>query len=202
MFEPFYSTKARGGHSGLGLATVYGVARRAGGFVRVESEPGAGATFEVHLPRATGTAGSARPARRETAAPAIPPSRLLLVEDNPALAAASAAFLTHSGHRVTQVGDGRRAIDRLDGAHRFDAVVTDLVLPHASGREVAERALALGLPVVVVSAFPDRVEIDDLLAHPSLRFLSKPFAPEALLAALAEVLEPRRAGRRRPAAAL
>lgn len=202
MFEPFYSTKERGGHCGLGLATVYGVARRAGGFVRVQSAPGAGATFEVHLPRASGAAGVPAPARRERTAAGLPPARLLVVEDNPALAAASAAFLTQSGHRVTRVGDGRRAIGRLDGALRFDAVVTDLVLPGASGREVAERALALGLPVVVVSAFPDRVEIDDLLAHPSLRFLSKPFAPEALLAALADVLGSRRAGRRRPAAAV
>lgn len=201
MFEPFYSTKTRGGHSGLGLATVYGVARRAGGFVRVESASGAGARLEVHLPRASGAAEAALPARRVVAASATPPLRLLLVEDNAALAAASAAYLAQGGHRVTHLGDGRRALGRLD-ARRFDAVITDLVLPGASGREVAERALALGLPVVVVSAFPDRVEIGDLLAHPRLRFLNKPFAPEALLAALADLSAAPRAARRRPAAAV
>lgn len=203
IFEPFYSTKGRDGHSGLGLATVYGVARRAGGFVRVESTPGAGALFEVHLPRAARAAIASQAREREKAPSDVAPARLLLVEDNPALASAATAFLTASGHRVTRVGDGRRALARLrDGASRFDAVVTDLVLPHASGREVAERALALRLPVVVVSAFPDRVEIDDLLGDPGLRFLTKPFAPEELLAALAEVLGSHRAGRRQPAAAL
>jgi CheY-like chemotaxis protein len=201
MFEPFFSTKGRSGHSGLGLATVYGVARRAGGLVRVESRPGAGARFEVHLPRAAGSSAAGREARPAAAAE-LAPARLLLVEDNPALAAAAAAFLTQSGHRVTRVPDVRRAIARLRPSHRFDAVVTDLVLPDGSGREVAERALALGLPVAIVSAFPDRMEIDDLLVEPNVRFLTKPFAPEALLAALAELLGSRPAAHGRATAAL
>jgi signal transduction histidine kinase/CheY-like chemotaxis protein len=203
IFEPFFSTKGRSGHSGLGLATVYGVARRAGGFVRVESTPGAGARFDVHLPRSRRPADAAAPARRAAPAAAGPPARLLLVEDNAALAVATAAFLAEAGHRVTRVGDGRRALARLEDGQAFDAVVSDLVLPSLSGREVCERARRVGLPVVLLSAFPDRVEIDDLLADPCVRFLSKPFAPEALLAALGEVFEaPRRAARRTPAAAL
>ena len=201
IFEPFFSTKGRSGHSGLGLATVYGVARRAGGFVRVESTPGAGARFDVHLPRSVRAAEALVPTTRAAAAPATPAARLLLVEDNPSLAAATAAFLTAAGHRVTRVGDGRRALAHLAAGHPLDLVVTDLVLPGASGREVAERALRHGLPVVMLSAFPDRVEIDDLLDDPQVRFLSKPFAPEALLTALAEILGPRRAAARKPPAA-
>lgn len=195
IFEPFFSTKGRSGHSGLGLATVYGVARRAGGFVRLESASGAGARFEVHLPRTTRASAAAEPAERT--APPAPPfrARLLLVDDNAALAAAIAAYLSQAGHRVTRVGDGRAALGRLAADDGFDAVVTDLVLPRASGRDVAERALALGLPVVMVSAFPDRVEIADLLREPRVRFLDKPFEPEALLAALGEVLAGRRAQR-------
>jgi two-component system, cell cycle sensor histidine kinase and response regulator CckA len=203
IFEPFFSTKGRSGHSGLGLATVYGVARRAGGFVRLESTPGEGACFEVHLPRATRAADAAEP--EATAAPQAPAAaaRLLLVEDNPVVADASAAFLSQVGHRVTRVRDGRAALARLEGGGgAFDAVVTDLVLPGASGREIAERALALDLPVVLVSAFPDRVEIADLLLEPRVRFLGKPFEPEALLAALADVLGTRPAVRRASVAAI
>lgn len=195
IFEPFFSTKGRSGHSGLGLATVYGVARRAGGFVRLESASGAGARFEVHLPRTSRESAAPEPAERAEA-PAPPlRARLLLVDDNAALADATAAYLTQSGHWVTQARDGRAALGRLAAGDGFDAVVTDLVLPGAPGREVAERALALGLPVVMVSAFPDRVEIADLLLEPRVRFLGKPFEPEALLAALGEVLGGRRAPR-------
>lgn len=203
IFEPFFSTKGRSGHSGLGLATVYGVARRAGGFVRLESTPGEGSRFEVHLPRATRPLDAAEPAAEEPAPPPAVRARLLLVEDNPVVADASAAYLTQVGHRVIRVRDGRAALSRLETrGDDFDAVVTDLVLPGASGREIAQRALELGLPVVLVSAFPDRVEIADLLLEPEVRFLGKPFEPEALVAALGDVLALRRPRRREPVAAV
>ncbi|HEX2164748.1 MAG TPA: ATP-binding protein, partial [Thermoanaerobaculia bacterium] len=203
IFEPFFSTKRGSGHSGLGLATVYSVARRAGGFVTFDSVPGAGTRFDVHFPRVRRPA-EPRPARRRETLPAaaVAPASVLLVEDNTALAVASAAFLGELGHRVVREADGRRALARLDRADAFDLVITDLVLPGASGQEVAARALALGLPVVVVSAFPDRVDLHDLVDRPEVRFLAKPYSPEDLIAALSEVLVARPDRRRAPTAAL
>ena len=196
IFDPFFSTKERAGdaagaHSGLGLATVFGIVRQAGGFIELDSAAGEGTTFRVHLPR------TERPPEVAPAAEKPPESavlvgssrRVLVVEDNDDLRRATTAVLAAVGHEVTAVPDGDQALRSLrDTDHPFDVVVTDLVMPGASGREVAEAVLAADGPgVVVTSGFRDRIQVDDLMASERVRYLDKPFTPQDLLGALAEL---------------
>ena len=188
IFEPFFSTKQQG-HSGLGLATVYGIVQQSGGSVRVDSEPGVGTTFRIYLPR------SGRALDEVTSAAAAAPrerrrGRVLVVEDNDDLRRASAAVLTAVGHEVEAAADGDEGMERLERtAVPYDAVVTDLVMPGRSGRAIAERVLAAEHGrVVIVSGFRDRIEVEDLLVSPRVRYLDKPVPAEQLLAALDELL--------------
>jgi signal transduction histidine kinase/CheY-like chemotaxis protein len=197
IFEPFFSTKrlqggagregapgAGGDHSGLGLATVYGIVHQAGGFLRLDSEVGKGTTFRVYLPRSRGeVAAAARAARPAAARTPRTRRRVLVVEDNAELRQAADAILTAVGQEVVAVADGDAGVRTIEAAGvPFDVVLTDLVMPGRSGRQVAEAALAAGSRgVVLVSGFRDRVAVEDLLADPRVRFLDKPFDPEALL---------------------
>ncbi len=205
LFEPFFSTKRGLGeaagpssgarHSGLGLATVYGIVQEADGFIELESEVGRGTEFRVYLPR------SRKPAEVTDADPGGPSPvagalvqgegqrsglRILLVEDNADLRRAADAVLTAVGHRVTTAEDGRVAMDLLAATDPgFDLVVTDLVMPGPSGRRVALEALARNCGgVVLVSGYRSRVEVEDLLEKPRVRYLDKPYDPRDLIAAL------------------
>jgi signal transduction histidine kinase/CheY-like chemotaxis protein len=199
IFEPFFTTKrlpggeAGGGeHSGLGLATAYGIVHQAGGFLRLESEEGSGTTFRVYLPRSRGKAAAPPSAAAEAASrPSRPRYRVLVVEDNPELRQAADAILTAVGQEVTAAADGDAGARCIsEAAEPFDVVVTDLVMPGRNGHEVAEAALASGCRgVVLVSGFRERVGVEDLLADPRVRCLDKPFDPEALLATLDELME-------------
>jgi len=197
IFEPFFSTKDRsveepGAHSGLGLATVFGIVHQAGGFIEVESAVGEGTTFRVYLPR---THRQSAPVGAGAETPAARPGRdgagrrVLVVEDNEELRRATCAVLVAVGHEVTTAADGSEGLRHLGTAERpFDVVVTDLVMPGASGREVTEAALAAGGPgVVLTSGFRDRIPIEDLLSSHRVRFLGKPFTSQELLSAMAEV---------------
>jgi len=205
VFEPFFSTKrglgeaaaqaTSGHHSGLGLATVYGIVQGADGFIEMESEVGRGTEFRVYLPR------THRPAEAPDSAVAGPSPlagglfdsagerprpRVLLVEDNGDLRRAADAVLTAVGHRVTTAEDGRVAMELLAAADpMFDLVVTDLVMPGPSGRLVALEALSRGCGgVVLVSGYRSRIEVEDLLERPRVRYLDKPYDPRDLIAAL------------------
>jgi len=200
IFEPFFSTKARAAgetqaHSGLGLATVYGIVRQAGGRVEVESEPGAGTTFRVFLPRTHRQPEPLDAIGSETHEGSLPAAvhgsgqRILVVEDNPELRNTTVAVLAAIGHDVASAVDGFEGIGRArDADPPFDIVVTDLVMPEVSGRDLAEAVLATtGAGVIITSGFCDRIPVKDLLASDRVRFLDKPFTLKALLGAIAEL---------------
>ena len=199
IFEPFFSTKRgtdggrRGGsgeHSGLGLATVYGIVHQAGGFLRLDSEPGAGAAFRIFLPRSLEAAQEEAAASSPRRDPARPRYRVLVAEDNAELRHAADAILTAVGQEVVAAADGEAGVRAIEAAAEpFDVVVTDLVMAGGSGRAVAEAALAAGSRgVVLVSGFRDRIAVEDLLADPRVRYLDKPFDPEVLLDLLDELV--------------
>jgi len=196
IFEPFFSTKERvaeeaGAHSGLGLATVFGIVRQAGGTIELQSAPGQGTTFRVFLPRTTREPEAPSVAETPATVPADTGSsrRILVVEDNEELRRVTTAVLSAVGHEVLAVGDGEQALRRLRrGTDSFDVVITDLVMPGASGRAVTEEVLKTdGSGVVMTSGFRDRIQIGDLLASERVRYLDKPFTPQDLLGAMAEL---------------
>ena len=189
IFEPFFSTKQVGNHSGLGLATVFSIVQQSAGFVRVESETGVGTTFRLFLPK------SERELEVESEVVSAETiegrrGRVLVVEDNTDLRRATAAVLTAVGHDVEAAADGDEGLARLRLTRvPYDVVVTDLVMPGASGRAIAEQVLAGDHGhVVIVSGFRDRIEVEDLLDSPRVRYLDKPVATDVLLSSLDELL--------------
>jgi PAS domain S-box-containing protein len=197
-FEPFFTTRAGQGGSGLGLATVYGIVRQLGGDVELRSEPGAGTTASVLLPVA-GAAGHARAAAPEPPAPARP-TRVLVVEDVAPLGEMIERMLEAGGHQVSVVETPEEALAlAARPGFELDLLLTDLVLPGIDGRELAERLRARlpGLKVVLMSGY------SDLLAEASGpgdlgadAVLPKPFTRGRLEEVLAAVL----AGRDAPEA--
>jgi PAS domain S-box-containing protein len=148
-FEPFFSTKGERG-TGLGLAQVYGAVRRHGGSVAVESRPGAGTEFTLVFPPAD-DAAAGRPVREPRA---VPPLRVLLVDDEPLAGQVLLRYLELDGHRVEFAANGRLALLSLDRA-TFDLVVTDYAMPDLNGERFAEAVKARfpTLPVIMVTGF-------------------------------------------------
>ena len=161
VFEPFFTTKGVGEGSGLGLSTVLGIVEQSGGRVEVRTAPGAGSTFAVLLPRTS--AAPAAEAEAPAPRPAAPRGRetVLLVEDEPAVRRLAAAVLRRAGYAVLEAGGAAEAA----GAHARAAgavalLLTDVVMPHQSGRELADRLTRAdpGLRVLFMSGYPgDRV---------------------------------------------
>jgi two-component system cell cycle sensor histidine kinase/response regulator CckA len=184
VFEPFFTTKERGRGTGLGLATVYGAVRQNDGFVTVDSEPGRGSTFAIHLPRHRGAAAAA-PKRESAPAPAPCGRTILLVEDESDLIALLTEALTRSGFRVLAAQTPNEAIRLASaGGAAIDLVVTDLIMPQMNGRELVTRldALVPGLRHLYMSGYTANIIGDHGLLGAGEPFLQKPFAFEALLA--------------------
>jgi len=185
IFEPFFTTKAPGAGSGLGLARVYGTVTQSGGFLQVMSEPGAGTTIAINLPRAAAGPVPAREPEPATLGPAV-----LLAEDEDVVRDFAGAVLERAGYRIHAAADGAQALElyeQLDG--RVNALVTDLVMPGLGGRELRDRIRALDptLPVVFMSGYADQPvepQQDDDVA-----FLQKPFSPRSLVEAVRERLD-------------
>ena len=140
VFEPFFTTKPEGKGTGLGLATVYGIAEQAGGHVEIDSTPGAGSEFRVHWPAAP-TPASEEPRTEALAAPALDgdPATILVVEDETAVRQLIRQILGPHGHRLLEAADGSAALRLARREPSLDLLLTDLVLPGMNGRQVATR---------------------------------------------------------------
>lgn len=185
VFEPFFTTKDVGRGTGLGLSQVFGFARQSNGDVRVESAPGAGATFTLYLPRVDAPVAKARP--RPAARPLAEEGegrRILVVEDNAEVGAFSSQILHDLGYETVHVPDASAALERLAGiGERFDAVFSDVMMPGMSGVELAreiERRFE-GLPVVLTSGYSHVLAEHGLGGYPLVR---KPYSAEDLSRAL------------------
>ncbi len=187
LFEPFFTTKGQGKGTGLGLASVYGIVRHAGGCIHVESEPGQGTTFTIYLPVAPerdGDPGVGLPARRDP--PARGSETVLFVEDEEAVRAFVTRALERAGFRVHAFGDPLQALAAAEGGLAFDALVSDIVMPGLSGTVLADRlrSRAVDLPIVLVSGF-------DPEGHAAFgdAFLRKPFSGAELVAAVRRAID-------------
>ncbi len=181
LFEPFFTTKGLGG-TGLGLSTVLGIVEQSGGTIDVETAPGSGTTFRILLPRAE---QPAEPARTEVLreAPAAGTETILLVEDETIVRQLVSEILRGFGYAVLKAADGPSALElvrRHTGS--IDLVVTDVVMPGMSGREVAQAVTSLrpGTQVLYISGYTDSVIDQHGVLDPGTAFLQKPFSAEDL----------------------
>ncbi|MDB5308239.1 MAG: Blue-light-activated protein [Gemmataceae bacterium] len=193
IFEPFFTTKEVGKGTGLGLATVYGIVTAHGGHIRVESEPGAGTTFRVYLPRGAESRAAAAPEPLSHRVLPEGTETVLLAEDEPIVLALAARVLRDGGYEVLEARDGEDAIRVAEGHPGLvDILVTDVVMPVRGGRQVAETiSLARpGLRVLFMSGYTDDAVVRNGVMHEKVHFLPKPFTPTALLMKVREVLDP------------
>jgi signal transduction histidine kinase/ActR/RegA family two-component response regulator len=195
IFDPFFTTKEGSEARGLGLSTVYAIAKQNGGHVSVYSEvahPRTGTTFRISLPRAHEALSAAEPVVAAAEGPAVGHETLLLVEDNDELRAATQGVLEALGYRVlvAEHGEGALAILRRAGA-RVDLVVCDVVMPGMSGQEVCERihTLSPGVRVIFISGYTDNVILRHGILAGEFEFLQKPFSIEQLARKVREVLD-------------
>jgi hypothetical protein len=189
IFEPFFSTKPTDQGTGLGLASVYGIIRQAGGYVRVRSEPGEGSTFEIYLPRAA----SAR--RAGSSGAELPLARLagtaLLVEDDAVVRRVARRSLEHGGLSVVEAGHGRQALQLFEKEPQaFDLVLSDVVMPEMDGTELVSRLRRIrpSIPVLLMSAYA--AEARGLQPEPegATPVIAKPFTVAELLGHVSRVL--------------
>ena len=190
-FEPFFTTKPRGQGTGLGLAMVYGTVKQSGGFIWVYSEPGHGATFKIYLPRVdTPTEPATLPA--PTVQPARGSETVLLAEDEPAVRAIAQQALERHGYTVLAAPSGAAALAlAAQHAATIDLLLTDVVMPGMSGRDLADRLTAQrpGIRVLYISGYTDNAIVRHGMLEPGLAYLQKPFRPHALVREVREVLD-------------
>jgi len=190
IFEPFFTTKEPGKGTGLGLATVYGIVKQAGGFIWVYSEPGQGTSFKIYLPQVDA------PAERATAATGTPLPRgtetVLLVEDAAAVRAVTKQVLERQGYTVVEASDGEVAL-RLAQRERgpIRLLLTDVVMPRVSGRELAEQLTRArpDLKVLYASGYTDDSVVRHGILELGTAYLQKPFSPESLARKVRDVLD-------------
>jgi PAS domain S-box-containing protein len=191
IFDPFFTTKEKGKGTGLGLSTVYGIIKQSGGNIGVYSELDHGTTFKVYFPELA----TAQPKTDLVAvelAPAGGSETILLVEDEDVVRGLAQKILEQSGYKVMAASRGTDAIRLcLQGTESIDLLLTDVVMPETSGKEVADRVTELlpGLRVLFMSGYTDEAIVHHGVLDSNVEFIQKPFTPAALVRRVREVLD-------------
>jgi two-component system cell cycle sensor histidine kinase/response regulator CckA len=191
IFEPFYTTKESGQGTGLGLSTVYGIVKQSGGYIWVYSEPGKGTTFKVYLPRVAEQV-EAKPERVELPTVNKGSETILLVEDEEAVRELTSRILSAKGYSVVaakSVKDAEEWCEKHGG--EIHLLLTDIIMPGTSGRELARRITAKHpqTRVLYMSGYTDNVLAQGGVLEAGLSFLQKPFTPAALAQKVRDVLD-------------
>jgi CheY-like chemotaxis protein len=190
IFEPFFTTKEKGKGTGLGLSTVYGIVKQSSGYVFAQSEPGAGSTFYVYLPRVEDSADELSPAKSQQNEMGGSET-VLLVEDEESVRELVRVTLTSRGYNVLEAENGECGL-RIAEEYKehIDILVTDVVMPGIGGRELARKLLLLrpGISVLYLSGYTEDAVVTPGALGPSTAFLQKPFTLQNLAKKVREVL--------------
>jgi nitrogen-specific signal transduction histidine kinase/ActR/RegA family two-component response regulator len=192
IFEPFFTTKGEGQGTGLGLSMVFGIVQQSGGDIWVYSEPGKGTTFKIYFP----VAGD-RPAQAKhgpTSRQSTGTETILLVEDEEGVRNLIRTSLQRAGYTVLEARDGNEALLLYERhATSIDLILTDVVMPQMSGRELADRFAAIrpDVPLLFMSGYTAKAIVQHGVLDPQTPFLAKPFTPSTLTAKVRETLDRR-----------
>ena len=191
VFEPFFTTKPMGQGTGLGLSTVYGIVKQSGGYVWVDSAPGAGTTVRICLPRVDAPASA--PRDRGTARPAGGGHEtVLLVEDDDTVRALTRRVLDRQGYQVLEARNGVEALRIAEPElSRIHLVISDVVMPELGGRQLVERLREIRpeLPVLLMSGYTDDAIVRHGITESGEPFLPKPFTTDALARKVRAILD-------------
>jgi signal transduction histidine kinase len=188
VFEPFFTTKEVGKGSGLGLSQVFGLAKQSGGGVRIDSQPGAGASVKVFLPRAAAAPLAAEAHPAEEFHPRPKDVNVLLVDDDSAVREVTAGILSDLGYGVIEAGSGGAALDVIERSPHIDLLLLDFAMPGMNGAEVARevRARRPELPILFVTGYADTEALGE--AGDDGAIIRKPFVEKELAAKLRSAL--------------
>jgi two-component system, cell cycle sensor histidine kinase and response regulator CckA len=191
MFEPFFTTKEKGKGTGLGLATVYGIIKQSAGFIWVYSEPGHGTTFKIYLPR-VGQLPEPRISSAGRSQTLAGTETVLLAEDEPAVRAVARQSLERHGYTVLEAPSGEAALD-LAQRHsgQIHLLLTDVVMPGMSGRALALRLASVRreMRTIYMSGYTDEAITRHGVLESGVRYVQKPFSPDALVRRVREALD-------------
>ena len=190
-FDPFFTTKATGKGTGLGLSQVYGFVKQSHGHIKVYSEPGAGTTVKIYLPRLI---GDAEEIRRTIAGPIQTGDRseiILLVEDDSLMRRLTADALHELGYTVFDADSAANALATLDRVAEVTLLFTDVVMPDINGRKLAEEAVRRrpGLKVIFTTGYTANAVVHGGVLDKGVHFISKPFTLDQLAAKVRAVLD-------------
>ncbi|MDE2183528.1 MAG: PAS domain S-box protein [Alphaproteobacteria bacterium] len=191
-FEPFFTTKGTGAGTGLGLSQVYGFVKQSGGHLKIYSEPDQGTTIRVYLPRQMGDASSEEGEMRPVPTRSEAGETVLVVEDDEDVRSYLAETLKELGYGVLLAHDAKGALDWIGRQDmRIDVLLTDVVLPGPSGRELSHEALALrpGLKVLFMTGYSRNAIVHQGRLDPGVELIQKPFTHEQLAARLRTMLD-------------